>query len=104
MRSSDVCGSPTFQRCVESEASGTDNEEADECDQEDPIMPILPAVVRPLHRQTHEVQVGQGIDDFSGIVRSIVVLTPFSMSPIFVLEFYILTSSHQSNVEVMGAQ
>lgn len=44
-------------------------------DEEDAIVPVLPAIVHALERQVHEQDVGQGIDDLGRVARRIVVLS-----------------------------
>jgi hypothetical protein len=61
---------PTFETGVESKAPGANNEIAKECDEEDSIVVILPAIVHALDGQVGEKQVCQRVDKFSSIVAS----------------------------------
>lgn len=61
---------------MEGEAARADQQVSKECDEEDSVMPVLPAIVHALESKRDEQYVGQGVDDLRGIWRRIVILGP----------------------------
>jgi len=95
----------TFERRVKGKASRSYKQIAEEGDEEYAIMAILPAIVHSLESEVDEEQVGQGVDDLRRVACRIVILSTFSYGTFSVSQSLVSsTSSHQSNVEVMGAQ
>lgn len=90
---------------MEGKASGADEKVAKERYEEYAIMAILPAVEHSPEGEVYEQEIGQRINDLGGVLCGIVVLVMRSQHMIVVrmCDLY-LTSSHQSRVEVIGAQ
>lgn len=59
---------------MEEETSNTNDEESNEGDEEDSIMAMTEAVPDASLRQVHDYEIGECVDDLSGIFGCIVVL------------------------------
>lgn len=94
-----------FERGVESEGAGADEQVAGEGDEEDAVVVVLEAGVHAFEGEVDEEEVGEGVDDLGGVGGCIIIL--FVSCQLWgwggrgILR---LTSSHQSRVLVMGAQ
>lgn len=64
----------TFECRVEQETPRSDDEVPAECYQEDLVVSIAATTANTLDSKPHKQQVGQGVNDLSGVDGSIVVL------------------------------
>ena len=64
----------TLQRGMKREAPAPDEQVSGVGDEEDAVVPLGPAGVHALEGEADEQEVGEGVDDFGGVGRRVVVL------------------------------
>jgi hypothetical protein len=89
---------------MEKEAACTYKSIAYESDQEDCIMAVFQTVANALACEVYEQQIREGVDDLRSVRSNDIVLYSFSNIQAQRKWELLLTSSHQSSVDVIGLQ